>query len=105
MVYTSNSSIRIPVKIGKEVRLIRVSQVNANVPLLIGRDVLTKWNCRMDFKNKVLSVDSKFKVNLDLNKKGHYVIDMMDAKVEAIKVVESFFTEKKEEEMKHLNSK
>ena len=43
--YESTKNVELPIKIGSKDTFITVSLVNANVPLLIGKDYLTQWKC------------------------------------------------------------
>ena len=44
-VYTSTRSMKIPIVLGDEVKEVEASIVHANIPFLLGRDYLDKWNC------------------------------------------------------------
>ena len=93
-VYTSTKAIVIPMKIGNKIFNITVSQVNANIPLLFGRDYMKKWKCDLSFNNNTLKVDNEIEVKLEINDKGHFTMDMIDAETEVIKIVnETFFLE------------
>ena len=94
-VYLSTKAIVIPMKIGNKISKIIVSQVNANIPLLFGRDYMKKWNCELSFNNNILNkVDNEIEVKLEVNDKGHYTMDMIDAETEVVKIVnDTFFLE------------
>ena len=49
-VYTSTTSMKIPIVLGEEVKEVEVSVVHSNIPFLLGRDYLEKWDCEIAFK-------------------------------------------------------
>ena len=53
-VYTSTRSMIIPIVLGDEVKEVKVSIVHANIPFLLGRDYLNKWNCELMIKENSL---------------------------------------------------
>ena len=93
-VYTSHKAITLPVKIGIRTTSIIVSQVNANIPLLLGRDYLKKWKCNMNFENNTLRMDDFVVLELQVNDKEHYTLDLIDANIEVARTFnETFFLE------------
>ena len=52
-----------------------MSVVNANIPLLLGRNHLDEWGAKLDFQRKILHLHPDVEVNLEVNKKGHFVLD------------------------------
>ena len=97
-VYISTKAITLPVKIGLTTTTIIVSQVNANIPLLLGRDYLKEWKCNLDFDKNVLKMDG-IGVTLEVNDKEHYILDLIHAECEVAKIInETFFMETSEME-------
>ena len=75
-----------------------MSQVNANIPLLLGRDYLKEWKCNLDFDKNVLKMDG-IGVTLEVNDKEHYILDLIHAECEVAKIInETFFMETSEME-------
>jgi len=98
-VYTSYKAITLPVKIGIRTTSIVVSQVNANIPLLLGRDYLKEWKCSMNFENNTLRMDDFVVLELQVNEKEHYTLDLIDANIEVAKTFnETFFLENSDKE-------
>ena len=73
-VFTSTRAVFLPLKVGNEVKKVRMLVVDANVPCLIGRDHMMKWKGKLDFAEKTLTLDDKYKVQLSVNNKGHYAL-------------------------------
>ena len=63
-IYTARREVSIPIKLGKEITRITAKIVNANIPLLIGKDVLKDWRAVLDFYNSVLHVHKRYQVQL-----------------------------------------
>ena len=98
-VYTSHKAITLPVKIGIRTTSIIVSQVNANIPLLLGRDYLKEWKCNMNFENNTLRMDDFVVIELQVNDKEHYTLDLIDANIEVARTFnETFFLENSDKE-------
>ena len=89
-VYTSTTSMDIPIVLGEEVKELEVSVVHANIPFLLGRDYLDKWDCEIAFKEKSLIINKRKKVKLETNQQGHIILRLLDAKTEIIKVRDTF---------------
>ena len=68
----------IPIKVGKEITRIRAKVVNANIPLLIGKDVLKNWKAVLDFDKLVLHVYERYQVQLQVDESGHFLIEHTD---------------------------
>ena len=97
-VYTSHKAITLPVRIGLKTTTIIVSQVNANIPLLLGRDYLKKWRCNLDFDRNVLKMED-IGIQLEVNDKEHYILDLIHAQTEVAKMInETFFMEASDKE-------
>ena len=77
-VYTAKKEASIPIKLGQEITRIRVKIVNANIPLLIGKDALKHWRASLDFDNSVLHVDKRYQVQLHVDESGHCLIEHTD---------------------------
>ena len=92
-VYTSEKSIRIPVKLGDRVEPARIFVVNTNIPLLLGRNHLQEWRCEMDFSKKILKVKDDVKIKLDSDDKNHYTMDLLNPETEAVKVINNFYSD------------
>ena len=52
--------LSIPIILGKEITRIRAKVVNANIPLLIDKDVLKDWKSVLDFDKSVLHVQERY---------------------------------------------
>ena len=59
-IYTARREVSTLIKLGKEITRIRAMIVNANIPLLIGKDVLKYWRALLDFDNSVLHVHKRY---------------------------------------------
>ena len=57
---------------------IRAKVVNANIPLLIGKDVLQDWKAVLDFDKSVLHVHKRYQVQLQVDELGHFFIELTD---------------------------
>ena len=44
--------MKIPIVLGDEVKEVEVSIVHANIPFLLGRDYLDKWNCEPESRKR-----------------------------------------------------
>ena len=55
-VYNARKEVSIPIKLGEEITKIRVKKVNANIPFLIGKDILKYWKASFDFDNSTVRV-------------------------------------------------
>ena len=77
-VYNARKEVSIPIKLGQEITRIRVKVVNANIPLLIGKDVLKYWKASFDFDNSILRVFKRYNVQLHEDESGHYLIEHID---------------------------
>ena len=73
-VYTSTTSMKIPIVLGEEVKEVEVSVVHANIPFLLGRDYLDKWDCEVTFKENSMIINKKKKVKLETNQQGHIIL-------------------------------
>ena len=93
-VYTSMRSMTIPIILGDEVKEVEVSVVHANIPFLLGRDYLNKWNCELMFKENILIINKEKKVKLQTNRQGHIILKLLDAEMEIIKGIHSSQTVK-----------
>ena len=78
-VYTSTTSTKIPIVLGEEVNEVEVSIVHANIPFLLGRDYLNKWNWELVFKENSLIIDREKKVKLEMNRQGLIILKLLDA--------------------------
>ena len=67
----------IPLKMGEEFRKVRMSVVEAQIPMLFGQDVIQKLGGILDFAKMSLTLEDKFQMNLKLNQKGHYTLDLI----------------------------
>ena len=76
-----------------------MSVVNANIPLLLGRNHLNKWGAKLDFQKKILHLHPDVEVNLEVNKKGHFVLDLVKEDSEEEKIRETLFTDCHEAEL------
>ena len=99
-VYTSTTSMKIPIVLGEEVKEVEVSVVHANIPFLLGRDYLDKWDCEIAFKENSMIINKKKKVKLETNQQGHIILRLLDAKTEIIKVHDTFSTDCEDDELK-----
>ena len=99
-VYTSTKAMKIPIVIGEEVKEVEVSIVHANIPFLLGRDYLDKWNCQLLFKENSLIVNKEKKVQLETNRQGHFILNLLDAETEVVKIRDTFFINCEEKELK-----
>merc|ERR1711994_154525 len=77
-VYTAKKEASIPINLGQEVTRIRVKIVNANIPLLIGKDALKSWRASLDLDNSVLHVDKRYQVQLNVDESGHFLVEHTD---------------------------
>ena len=84
-VYTSMRSMTIPIILGDEVKEVEVSVVHANIPFLLGRDYLNKWNCELMFKENSLIINKVKKVKLETNRQGHIILKLLDAETQIVK--------------------
>ena len=93
-VYTAKKEASFPIKLGQEIKRIRVKIVHANIPLLIGKDVLKYWRAMLDFDNSVLHVDkSRFQVQLHVDESGHFLIEHTDdLRIVKDNIKSSYFT-------------
>ena len=90
----------IPIVLGDEVKEVEVSIVHANIPFLLGRDYLNKWNCELMFKENSLIVNKVKKVKLETNRQGHIILKLLDAETEIIKIRDTFFSDCEDNELK-----
>ena len=58
-VYASEASMKIPIVLGDEIKEMEVSVVNANIPFLLGRDYLRKWDCELAFKDNSMIINKR----------------------------------------------
>ena len=67
--------------------------MNANIPLLIGKDVLKDWKALFNFNNSVIQVHERYQVQLKVDESGHYLIEHTDD-LQLVKenVKDSYFT-------------
>ena len=84
-VYTSTRSMMIPIVLGNEVKEVNVSIIHANIPFLLGRDYLNKWNCELMFKENSLIINKVKKFKLEANRQGHIILKLLDAETKNIK--------------------
>ena len=82
------------------VKEVEVSIVHANIPFLLGRDYLDKWNCQLLFQDNSLILNNEKKVKLESNHQGHFTLNLVDAEVESIKIMETLFTDCGNKELK-----
>ena len=90
----------IPIVLGDEVKEVEVSIVHANIPFLLGRDYLNKWNCELMFKENSLIVNKVKKVKLETNRQGHIILKLLDAETEIIKIRDTFFSDCEDNKLK-----
>ena len=88
--------MKIPIALGEEVKEVEVSIVHANIPFLLGRDYLNKWNCELVFKDN----NKKKKVKLETNRQGHINLKLLDAETEIVKIRDTFFSDCEDNELK-----
>ena len=62
-IYYSNKKAKIPIHIGDQTKIIAVSVVKANVPMLLGKDILKDLEAKMDFGKESITID-KIEYNL-----------------------------------------
>ena len=86
--------------LGDKVKEVEASIVHANIPFLLGRDYLDKWDCELAFKEKTLIINKNKNVKLDTNKQGHIILQLLDAETEIIKIRDTFFTYCEDDELK-----
>ena len=77
-IYTARKEVSIPIKLGQEITRIGVKIIQANIPLLIGKDVWKDWRALLDFNNSVLHVHKRYQVQLKVDDSGHYLIEHTD---------------------------
>ena len=77
-IYTVRKEVSIPIKLGQEITRIGVKIMHANIPLLISKDMLKDWRAVLDFDNSVLHVHKRYKVQLQVDESGHFLIEHMD---------------------------
>ena len=74
-IHMARKEVSIPIKLGQEVTRIGVKIVHANIPLLIGKDMLKDCRALLDFNNSVLQVHERYQVQLKVDDSGHYLIE------------------------------
>ena len=85
--------MKIPIALGEEVKEVEVSIVHVNIPFLLGRDYLNKWNCELVFKENSLIINKEKKVKLETNRQGHTILKLLDAETEIVKIIDTFFSD------------
>ena len=95
----------LPIKIGSKDTFIKVSLVNANVPLLLGKDYLAKWRCTQDYSENTLKfgvTGETVKLN-ETPKGGHYTFDLIeDQEVVEKEINEAYLTITDDEKYKKI---
>ena len=66
-IYTARREVSIPIKLGQEITRIRAKVVNANIPLLISKDILKDWKAVLNFDKSVLHVHKRYQVQLQVD--------------------------------------
>ena len=78
-VYESRENVEIPIKVGSKERKINVSIVQANVPLLFGKDYLQGWACQQDFSHATLKFGNTGEtIKMEETPSGHYAINLIE---------------------------
>ena len=75
----------IPIMLRSEIKEAEVSIIHANMPFLLGRDHLNKWNCELMFKENSLIINKVKKFKLEANRQGHIILKLLDAETKNIK--------------------
>ena len=52
--------------------------MNANIPLLIGKDMLKDWKAVLDFNKSALHIHKRYQVQLQVDESGHFLIEHTD---------------------------
>lgn len=60
---------------------------------------LKEWKAKLDFDGKVLTIGQDTSINLEINQKGHYVLDLVKEDSEEEKIRETLFTDCHEKEL------
>ena len=91
--YTARKEVSIPIKLGQEITRIGVKVVHANIPLLIGKDMLKDWRVLLNFNNSVLHVHKRYQVQLKVDESRHFLIEHTDD-LQSVKdnIMNSYFT-------------
>ena len=72
----------IPIMLRSEIKEAEVSIIHANMPFLLGRDHLNKWNCELMFKENSLIINKVKKFKLEANRQGHIILKLLDNETE-----------------------
>ena len=97
--------MELPIKIGSKDTVIKVSLVNANVPLLLGKDYLAKWKCKQDYSENTLKfgVTGETVKLHETPKGGHYTFDLIeDQEVVEKEINEAYLTITDEEKYQKI---
>ena len=76
-IFTSNVKVKIPITLGTLETYIEASVVKCNIPLLISRDQLEKWESKQDYKNDRLEIGTTGEIlNLERLDTGHHGLQL-----------------------------
>lgn len=99
--YRSYQATLLPIQINGEILWFWASSVAANVPLLLGKDVLKEWKCQQNFVDSTMFIGAlNFNLKLSESPSGHYTIDPIDSINNASKITHNNFFAKTRDEKK-----
>ena len=61
--YHRYQAVKIPIQINGKLQHVWASNVSANVPLLLGKDILKEWECQQNFVDSTMFI-GKFNVTI-----------------------------------------
>ena len=74
--------MKIPIVLADEIKEVKVSVVNANIPFLLGRDYLNKWDCELAFRDNSMIINKRKRIKLQTDHQGYITLRLLDADTE-----------------------